>query len=313
MKQKLKYPFTAIALSVIFVFSVLAVIYSAVAADNASLKLTSEGACVKGQICTTKLYLATGGNNVDFIRARIDFPITLMEVSEIKLSSANTLQTDPKNFDNVLGQINLGLGIFYGSPKDTELATIKFLAKQNGTAELKFVSGTKVLSNGADLTYTSPSLKLTIGSASSAPTVVEPKPITVNNTLKVGKLSVSPVNGVTLAGYKLVVGVLPEKYRGKINKATSKGFFGDTYQIVQQDLKTKKNVDTDLSKVTEITVGWDESLRVKQKISTSKLVLTRWNRKTGKWDFLKATIDTKNNVFKIKTKQIGVYGIQIKR
>jgi hypothetical protein len=175
MKRKIKYPFTAIALCCTFVFSVLAIIYSAVAADNATLKLTSVGACVKGQICTLKLSMTTGGNNVDFVRARIDFPITLLGVSEIKLSSANTLQTETKNYDNTLGQINLGLGIFFGSPADTELATIKFLAKQAGTVELKFVSETKVLSNGADIIYTAPSLKLAIsGSGATAPVVTTP-------------------------------------------------------------------------------------------------------------------------------------------
>lgn len=119
------------------------------AADSSLLLAPIQGGPYQvGESFEVGIFAKTGGNTIDTIRANLSFPPDLLEVQDISFGSVYTVATGGNGFDDSLGTISWGGGVFNGTTQDATFVTITFRVRTEGLARVDFTLGTKILSNG---------------------------------------------------------------------------------------------------------------------------------------------------------------------
>ncbi len=142
----------------IFFFCLLAIFLSIpffpTFAEQASLTLSPNSGTFKvGESFTLSVWINTGGNQIDTIRASLSFPSNLLEVDTVQLGSVFNLPAGGNYFDNDAGKIYWGGGVPGGTDQSALFATLNFKVKGEGSANILFLEDTKVISNGEDVSF----------------------------------------------------------------------------------------------------------------------------------------------------------------
>lgn len=143
-----------ISLATIFSLGAILFPFASVGAQDAGIYLSPAQATIAvGQEITVKVWEKTGQTNIDTIRANIRFPADLLRVEGIKPSDSFPVSSGGNYFDNSNGDISWGQGVYNGTMGNATVFEIVFSALKQGKAVVRLAAGTKMISNGLDVSF----------------------------------------------------------------------------------------------------------------------------------------------------------------